>query len=363
MNQVYLNQLCREMNRHGLDAMLICPSEDLRFLCGFSPMLCERFQGLFLKADGTLFYVCNLLYRDELIHASGGKLTVFTWFDGEVMEEKVGDILQRQGLWGKTIGVNTSVRTWQTDLLSRRCGIRFTSGVSLIEESRIHKTPEEINALKKAAEIADEAYRRIVKIIRPGMTEREIHDHLCASMSELGGSEPGGLVASGSNSSYPHYMGLDRTIDEQDLMILDFGCTINGMHSDTSRTVFVGDASAEQRSVYELVLNALEAAEKKAVTGVPIPEVDRAARSLIQAAGYGETMTTRLGHGIGYMVHEAPDIKESNRRILEPGMAFSIEPGVYLAGRFGVRIEDIVITTDHGNEVLNQSSRELIVTG
>ena len=144
-------------------------------------------------------------------------------------------------------------------------------------------------------------------------------------------------------------------------MILDFGCSCEGLYSDMSRTVFVGGITDEQRAVYGIVREAYEAGEAAAVGGAFIPDVDEAARGIIRKAGYGEYFFNRLGHGIGFMVHEAPDIKKNNRRNLLPGMAFSIEPGIYQAGKYGMRIENIVVATKDGNEVLNKASKEIII--
>jgi Xaa-Pro dipeptidase len=168
-------------------------------------------------------------------------------------------------------------------------------------------------------------------------------------------------VASGPNSSYPHYHGSSREIEKQDVIILDFGCTVNGMFSDMSRTVFVGGITEEQKKIYGIVRQSNEAGEAAAVNGAFIPDVDKAARDIIDDAGYKECFINRLGHGIGYMIHEGPDIKKSNNRNLLPGMAFSIEPGIYIAGNVGMRIENIVLTTETGNEILNKSSKEIII--
>jgi Xaa-Pro dipeptidase len=154
---------------------------------------------------------------------------------------------------------------------------------------------------------------------------------------------------------------LERVIEEQDMMILDFGCTYNGMFSDMSRTIFVGGITEKQKEIYAIVRAAYEAGAAAAVNGAFVPDVDKAARDIIDNAGYKECFINRLGHGIGYMIHEGPDIKKSNRRNLEPGMAFSIEPGIYIAGDVGMRVENIVMATEDGNEILNHSSKEIII--
>lgn len=178
---------------------------------------------------------------------------------------------------------------------------------------------------------------------------------------EKGADEGFTMVCSGPNSSYPHYNDDQRVIQEKDIIVLDWGCKYYNMCADMSRTVFVGGITEEERKVYEIVRASQEAGEKAAVKGAYIPDVDKAAREIIEKAGYGKYFFTRLGHGIGYSVHEAPDIKASNKRYLEEGMVFSIEPGIYIAGNFGIRIENIVAVTKDGNEVLNKASKEIMI--
>ena len=181
-------------------------------------------------------------------------------------------------------------------------------------------------------------------------------------MSSRGGTNLWAIVASGPNSGFPHYSGYDRVIQEQDIMVLDWGCEYNEMQSDISRTVFVGDATEDQRRIYELVDRAQLASQEAAVEGAWIPDIDKAARVVLDEQDYAKTLINRVGHGIGYMIHEAPDIKECNPRRLERGMCFSIEPGVYLANVYGMRIENIVAINEKGEtEILNKVTRELTI--
>ena len=362
MRKEYIDKLVSMLPGAGLDAMLICPSEELLFFTGFTPMMCERFQGLFVKKDGGLFYVCNLIYADEIRAAYGDAMPVYGWFDGDGMTEVVSGILTNEGLKGAVVGVNSSAQAFNVLELADKYDISFRNAKPLLEEVRIHKTHEELDNLRQAAAIADAAFEPVLQFIKPGMTEADIRDFLFEQMTSRGGSAPWAIVASGPNSGFPHYNAYDRVIGEQDVIVLDYGCTYNGMCSDMSRTVFVGDATEEQRYIYDIVDRAQRAAEAAAVEGADIPAVDAAARDLLEEYGYAETLLNRVGHGIGYMIHEAPDIKQCNHRKLERGMAFSIEPGVYLANRFGMRIENIVVINEHGEtEALNKSRRELIV--
>ncbi|MCL2006640.1 MAG: Xaa-Pro peptidase family protein [Treponema sp.] len=361
MNKTRIDNLVKEIKKANLGGLLVCPSEDLNFLTGFTPMMCARFQGLFITDQGKCFYVCNRLYGGEIEHAYSGEVKIYTWKDGESMTDTARTALTEHGLIGKTLGTNKSAQAFNVLDIARDCNVKFINGVPILEEARIIKTPAEQDDLRRSASIADDAFASVIKIIKPGMKEMDIFQFLTSKMLEAGGTNASAIVASGPNSSYPHYSGKGRVIQEKDLMILDFGCAVNGMRSDMSRTIFVGGISDEEKKIYSIVQESLNAGEAAAITGAFIPDVDRAAREIIEKAGYGENFLNRLGHGIGYMGHEAPDIKKNNTRNLEPGMSFSIEPGIYLAGHMGMRIEDIVLATETGNEILNKANKEIII--
>jgi len=362
MNKTFLDRLVSEAKKNGMDAVLICPSEELNFLTGFSPSPCQRFQGLFVKSDGTMFYIANLIYVGEVEKAYPKDLVkVYKWFDGEVMADTVHDILTKEGLAGKSIGVNSSALTFWTLQISAKSGVKFENAKPLLEEIRIIKTAEEMDNLRKAAAITDAVFSDVVKFVKPGMTEEEISNFINSGMEKRGGTARRGIVAVGANSSYPHYRRGDGVVQSQDALLYDCGCIYNGMHSDMSRMIFIGGITDEQKKVYQIIRDANEAAEAAAVEGAFIPDVDKAARDIIEKAGYGDNFIHRLGHGIGYMIHEAPDIKQSNPRKLEKGMSFSIEPCIILTGRFGIRIEDIVAVTENGTEILNKTTHDLII--
>jgi len=361
LNKTAIDKLAAHLQTANLGGMLICPSQDMIFYTGFAPMMCKRFQAFFITASGKYFYICNLLYKGEMEKSFGPDVKVYAWMDGEPMTDTVKKVFDEYGLTGTTLGVNFAAQAFNTIDIERDCGIKFVNGVALIEEARIIKTAQEIADLRAAAEINDRAFSAVLKFIKPGMKEGEIFAFLDDFMTKEGGTHTWGIIASGPNSSYPHYHEYDRVIGEQDMMILDFGCRVNGLCSDMSRTIFVGGITDEQRKIYDIVRRSYEAGEAAAVTGAYIPDVDKAARDIIVNEGYGDAFVNRLGHGIGYMVHEAPDLKKNNTRNLEPGMTFSIEPGIYLAGHFGMRIENIVIATPDGNESLNKSSKDIII--
>lgn len=359
MNKKYLDKLVKILQQKNMDAILVAPSEEMEFIMGHNTHLCERFQALIIKNDGTYFYVCNLLTVAEIQAVLGSDIKVYGWFDGDGFLGTVKKAFEENGLLGKTIGVNSTERAFLILQIMEAMDIKFVNGKPLLEEMRMIKDAEELENLRIAARITDESYEELLKFIKPGIKEVDIANKMNEIFKEKGADEGFTMVCSGPNSSYPHYAGNQRVIQEKDMMILDWGCTYKGMCADMSRTVFVGGISEEERKIYEIVLRSQQAGVKAAVNGAFIPDVDRASREILEQEGYGEYFFTRLGHGIGYSVHEAPDIKASNPRNLEPGMVFSIEPGIYIAGKVGMRVEDIVAVTKDGHEVLNQASTDI----
>lgn len=360
MKKKFIDKLVSALNQEKLDAIFIAPSEELKFLTGESPMLCERFQGLFIKKDGSYFYICNILTEGEAVEVFG-KDRVYTWFDNGFFTDTVKEVFNKEDLLGSKIAVNMTARAFNILEIMDKVDVKFVNGKKILEEMRIIKTSEELELLKEASARNDKVMERIIGYIKPGMTEKEVADKISEFFVEEGCEPEFAIVATGPNSALPHYTGNQRVIQEKDVVLLDIGGKYKNLSSDMTRTIFVGGVTEEERKIYDLVLEAVIAGESKAVEGTFIPEVDKAARGVIESAGYGQNFTTRLGHGIGYSVHEAPDIKESNHRNLEKGMAFSIEPGIYMIDKFGVRIEDIVLITENGTEIINNFSKELIV--
>lgn len=362
MRDQYIKKLVDCIKASDMDAVLVCPGEELEFLAGFRPMMCERFQGLFVKENGGMFYICNLLYLDELKKELPECVPIYPWFDGEVMTEITKNALEKEGLLGKRIGVNSDAQAFNILEIMSKVDVTFCNGKPLLEEMRIRKTPEELDALRGAAGIVDQVFTQVLEILKPGVTEKEVQEFLLERMSALGGKSPECIVGVGANSSYPHYSDSKGVIADQDVVLMDYGCTYHGLYADMSRTVFVGGITPKQREAYELVKRSNEAAEAMVAEGAWIPDIEKKARDVLDEKGYAKTLINRLGHGIGYTIHEAPDMKQSNPRKLERGMAFSIEPGIYLGGDFGIRIEDIVIVNEEGKgEVLNKASKELII--
>jgi len=359
-----LQPLSQRLQREGLDALLLGPSSDLEYLAGLRLFADERFKGIVLLSDGRLFSIVPRLYREQMEAVLGPECPQALWDDAEGFLEKVTALWKDFGLEGKTVAVNDGVRA--VDLLDLEAavpGTRFVNGHRIVEAMRLIKSPEEMDVLRHAARIADEAFSALLPFIRPGVREGEVARKLEDLLVEKGadGLSFPTIVASGPNGSNPHYMGKSRVLCEGDPVVIDFGCTFQGYCSDTTRTVFVGKASDEDRALYRVVLEANLAGEAAAREGATAQDVDRATRSVIEKAGYGKYFINRTGHGIGVAVHEAPYIMEGNLQVLEKGMAFSVEPGIYIPGRLGIRIEDIVLVTDRGPEPLSHFTKEITI--
>ena len=360
MNLFYKDKLCEVLKNNNVDAILIAPSEELEFMLGHTTHICERFQALFIKATGEYFYVCNMLTFDEIsMYMDGNK--VYGWYDKEGFLPTFKKAMEENGLIGKTIGVNSTERACLVLDMMQNVDVKFVNGKPLLERMRIHKTAEEIENLRIAGKITDDTYYEILKYVKPGMSEKDVVDFIKAEFAKRGADFGFAIVATGENAALPHYADDKRIIEENDVVLCDFGCVYKGLCADMTRTFFVGAVTDEQKKMYDYVLRSQCAGVDAAVNGAFVPDVDKAARDIIDESGYGPTFVTRLGHGIGYSVHEAPDIKQSNPINLEPGMVFSIEPGIYRVGEFGIHIEDIMLVTEDGHELLNNATKELIV--
>jgi Xaa-Pro dipeptidase len=361
MREKYLKRLVELINIENLDAALVVPSDNMKFLTGHSPYLCERFQGLFVKKDGSYFYFCNLLTRDEAKDFIGED-KVYSWFDNEVFTDVLKGVFEKEGLMGSTIAVDSTARAFNILDISNNMDVKFINGKELFEAITLYKSEEEIDLLRIAAHKTDKVIQKTIDFIKPGIKELDIKNKIFEYFKDEDMEPEFAIVASGENSAYPHYADYDRIIEPNDIIILDIGGVYKELNSDMTRTIFIGKPTEEMKKVYDIVLEANLAGEKAAEKGTSVRDVDKAAREIIENAGYGEFFTTRLGHGIGYSTHEAPYIKQSSELVLDTAMAFSIEPGIYMPGKFGVRIEDIVVLSRSGKEVLNLTSKDMKIT-
>ncbi|GAA1774404.1 Xaa-Pro peptidase family protein [Luedemannella helvata] len=345
----------------GLAGLLITPGPDLTYLTGYRPTaITERLTVLVLGQDTEPTLLVPVLERPDAEAATGAPaLTLADWRDGQDPYAVAAPLLKP----GARYGISDS--TWAMHLLGLQHALPETTYASLTQALpmlRAVKDPHELGRLAAAGLAADETFRQMLGVRFAGRTENEVAADLARLLREHGHNQVDfTVVGSGPNGANPHHEAGDRTIAEGDMVVLDFGGLKFGYGSDTTRTVHVGEPTDEEREVHDIVRRAQQAGFDAVAPGVPCEEIDRAARKVITDAGYGEYFIHRTGHGIGLTTHEPPYLVEGERRPLVPGMCFSIEPGIYLPGRFGVRIEDIVTCTPDGGRRLNNTPHELAI--
>ncbi|GHC74192.1 aminopeptidase P family protein [Streptomyces cinnamoneus] len=353
-----MDRAARAALQEGLSGLIVTPGPDLVWLCGYVPVVTERLTALLLVPGRRPHLVVPQLERPDAESSPGaGALTVTGWTDGEDPYAAVAKLLDGQGRYG------ISDNAWALHLLAlqRSCpGTAYGALTEVLPMLRAVKDAYEVERLAAAGAAADAAYEEIVDLRFEGRREREVAADLARLLRENGHSQVDfTIVGSGPNGANPHHEAADRIIEDGDMVVLDFGGLKGGYGSDTTRTVHVGEPTAEERTVHELVREAQQAAFEAVRPGVACQEIDRVARQVIRRAGYDEYFIHRTGHGIGVTTHEPPYLVEGEHLPLVPGMCFSIEPGIYLPGRFGVRIEDIVVCTETGGRRLNNTDREM----
>ncbi|KOU57718.1 peptidase M24 [Streptomyces sp. MMG1533] len=345
----------------GLAGLLVAPGPDLVWLTGYAPTATtERLTLLVLAPGQDPVLVVPTLEAPDAAKASGASaLTLRDWTDGKDPYAATAALLDASGSFG------VSDNAWAMHLLGLQKALPGTSYASLTEALpmlRAVKDAAELELLAAAGAAADATFEEIRNVPFTGRRESEIAADLGRLLREHGHAQVDfTIVASGPNGANPHHEVGDRVVERGDMVVLDFGGLKDGYGSDTSRTVHVGEPSDEERRVHDLVREAQEAGFRAVRPGVACQEVDRAARSVIADAGYGEYFIHRTGHGIGVTTHEPPYMIEGEEQPLVPGMCFSVEPGIYLPGRFGVRIEDIVTVTEDGGRRLNDTTREMVI--
>jgi Xaa-Pro aminopeptidase len=358
-----LGRAAREAAARDVDALLITPSTDYAYLLGYRAPALERLTCLIVPAAAQPSLVVPHLEEPLARHELGAladDLTIVPWDDTEDPFWVVRDLLE-----AGVMRVAVQDQMWARFVLRLRAALDpvelVEAGPSLAALRRI-KSTDELARLRAAAHAADEAMDRIRDERLSGRTEREVSARVRELLLAAGhDSADFAIVASGPNSASPHHEADDRVISDGDAVVLDIGGFLNGYGSDTTRTVFVGKPPSQFASLYAVLREAQLAACAAIAPGVPAQEVDRVARRLIAAAGFGASFIHRTGHGIGMETHEEPYVVEGNEEPLQPGHAFSVEPGIYIAGQWGARIEDIAICTTDGGEILNQSNHDLVI--
>ncbi|MGQ9615995.1 MAG: M24 family metallopeptidase [Spirochaetota bacterium] len=366
MLDIYKNRVDRAqrlMVELGYELMVLFPGSNMRYLSGFYDEPGERMLFFLLPGEGMPVFLVPELYEQQLREVTTFE-EIRVWRDFEGPISLLGEALK--GYSKRRANVLIDDRMWAIFFLMLKEVMpraNFSPASKVMKSLRMVKTEDERNCLKRAGSIADSVYREVLHLRIYGMSELDIAFRIEEAMRREGaeGTAFETLVASGPNSALPHHRAGLRKIGIGDVVIFDYGCRAGGYCSDITRTVVCGKTTEEVKRVYEVVHRAQEKGVKAVKRGIPAHEIDRATRSEIVNSGYGEYFIHRTGHGIGLDVHEEPYIVEGNKLLLEEGMVFSVEPGVYIPGHFGVRIEDIVVVGSQGAERMNNASRTLDV--
>ncbi|MFJ9626118.1 M24 family metallopeptidase [Streptomyces sp. NPDC101175] len=347
----------------GLDALLISPGADLRYLTGYDAKPLERLTCLVLPAEGEPFLVVPELERAAAHASPAGTLgiDITGWVETEDPYALVASRLRRPN--GRVAVDN---HMWAEKTSAFRTALPYTHQAlagDVLSMLRIRKAADEAEALRRAGAAIDRVHSRMGEWLRAGRTEREVARDIAEAIVAEGHVRADFvIVGSGPNSASPHHEVSDRVIGPGDPVLVDIGGTTeDGYCSDCTRNYVIGRPPADYLRLHEVLLAAQNLQTTTIGPGMTAGELDAAGRDLITDAGFGPYFIHRTGHGIGLEGHEEPYILTGSELVLEPGMAFSIEPGIYLPGRFGARIEDIVICAEEGGERLNRTSRELVV--
>lgn len=348
------------MNEQGIDFLLVGPSSDLFYLLGFDAHLSERLNLLVIPKSGKPTYVVPVL-ESPLVLDRAELVNIAKWEETQAPAELVAKAVGDAG--GKKLAVADQL--WSVFLLRLQSALpngSWTSANDVLRTLRMQKDPYEVERMTEVSRLTDEAWHEFVEGGPiSGLTETQTMERLRQGMLKRGLKAGFGICASGPNSASPHHHTGDRVIQTGDAVIFDWGGTLDGYQSDITRTVFVGEPTEEFRKVYEIVSRANQATLDAVKPGVPCEELDRVARKVITDAGYGPQFLHRVGHGLGLDVHEEPYLVDGNKLPLAEGMVFSDEPGIYIEGKFGVRIEDAVVCTESGGKRLNHASRDITV--
>jgi len=349
-----LAKLRQTLTDQGLDAMLITDEANRRYLSGFTGSAGM----LVISQDRALLATDFRYYEQAAQQAPHFELIRLTDKFSLLLPDLVAGLgVRRLGFESKNLTFDQHASL----AAALPAGVEFAPTADTVLEMRAVKDEGELAALRRAIAVSDAAYAHMARFMRPGMTEKEVAWELERFMRIAGADKVSFdiIVAAGPNGAMPHARPGEAVIRPGQAVVMDFGAVVEGYHSDLTRTVVLGEADGTYRQVYDIVLQAQQAAIAGIRPGMTGQEADAIAREVIQAAGYGEFFGHGLGHGVGLVIHEKPGVgRLSDKDVLQPGMVFSVEPGIYLPGEFGVRLEDLVVLREHGPEVLSLAAKE-----
>jgi Xaa-Pro aminopeptidase len=354
-------RLQNSLSNHRLGTLLVTHPPNIRYLCGFTGS-----SGVLLLAETKRVFITDGRYTEQaraevrsaqIVIARQGPLAAAAgWLS--TRQKKGHRAPSRIGIEGEHMTVAGR---------SRLAGIlpssfRLREAPPLVEQARMVKDEEEIACIRSAVILGSRLFDRALEVLRPGVSETDVAAEMEYAARKAGAQEMSfpTIIASGKRSALPHGRASGAAIPAQGFVVCDFGVILTGYCSDMTRTVYVGRPSAEACRIYQAVKEAQQAAVEAVRPGISVSEVDRAARKLLQKRGLGKYFTHSTGHGVGLEIHEAPRVAAGQTEVLQPGMVITIEPGVYIPGKWGVRIEDMVVVREHGCEVLTPTSKDLI---
>jgi len=363
-----LKNLTGSLRTSGLDAVILNPGPTLKYLSGVEFHLMERPVVLFITPD-----------KDPLLVLPELEMLKVDLFPYKIQPIPYGEnpsewddafrkAAQALGLEGSRIGVEPR----QLRLMEFRhvkAGAPeadYPDASDVLTNLRLKKDKAEVDAMRVAVKIAQDALEAVIPQIKIGMTEKELASELVIQLLKHGSESEipfAPIVSGGPNSANPHASPTNRKLQAGDMLVVDWGATYDGYISDLTRTFAVGEVEDEFKKIHKIVQESNAAGRAVSKPGIPCADVDKAAREVIEKSGYGKYFTHRTGHGIGMEGHEAPYMRGDNMQILEPGMAFTVEPGIYLPNRNGVRVEDNMVITENGAESLSDMPREIRVVG
>lgn len=353
-------KLAHHLGESGYDAFLAQTPISMGYLSGFFEDGHERFLTLAIHKSGQVRLICPALSQIQAKRI--GIEDIRAWRDGEDPLEHFQEMAEDWNLRSGMIAVDDHLPAKMLmEMQTALPAALFKPGGLVIAELMSRKDDAELALMKRAGQIADETFEVVKGNLKEGLTELEVREMIEFEMKNWGGVPQFCSVCFGPGSAESHHINSSTRLKPDTIVLIDFGCTYEGYCSDITRTMVFGKATQEQKDLYQIVYKAHEAAKEIGKVGAIPKDMDRAARAVIEAAGYGEFFTHRTGHGIGMQVHEEPNINSTNDKPLERGNCFSIEPGIYLEGNCGIRLENLYYSTDEGLVSFNQPISPTIV--
>jgi len=358
-------RLREALSRARYDALLVSHLLNIHYLCGFTGSA----GALLLGASGSIFFTDSRYAEQAKAEVSAHKIVITKKAPAIAAAEWMSRGPRRNhSTKARTLGIEAQY----VSVLSRKNlaaalpkNVRLREAPPLVEQARMVKDADEIAAIRLAVELGAGLFNQALHTIRPGVSEIEVAAEMeyAARRSNAEGMSFETIIASGPRAALPHGRASAAAIPAGGFVVCDFGVILHGYCSDRTRTVYVGAATAEARRIYDAVLTSQQEAIAAVRPGVKVEQVDRAARKTLQKKGLEKYFTHSTGHGVGLEIHEAPRVAKGQQEILQPGMVITIEPGVYLSGQWGVRIEDMVVVTEQGCEVLSPTQKDFIEVG